>query len=85
METQARMPPAAKVDLTPENNLILPLRSLADMVNVILDYLPLKACGLRTLSPVSVMQSAVWTVEYSVCHCSVTDSVVPVQLGVAVM
>ena len=56
-KTQARMTPAAKVDLTPENNLILPpLNSLADGVSFILVYLPLKALSLRTLSPVSVIR-----------------------------
>ncbi len=47
---------AAKVDLTPENNLLLTLKSLADGVSFILAYLPLKALSLRTLSPVSVIR-----------------------------
>ena len=78
-KTQAWMPPAAKVDLTPENNLILPLKNLADGVNIILGYLPLKAFSLRTLSPVSVMRCAVWTIRSSMASATVVSPIASYQ------
>ncbi len=48
---------AAKVDLTPENNLLLTPEEFGRRGPVLLlAYLPLKALSLRTLSPVSVIR-----------------------------
>lgn len=81
-KTQVRMPPAAKVDLTPENNLILPPEKFGRRGQY---YFGLSAFeGFEFTNTFACKCYAMCcvdnTVKYGVCHCSVTDSVVPVQL-----
>ena len=52
-----------------------PLKSLADGGSFILDYLPLKALSLRTLSPVSVMQCAVWIIQSSIASATLESPI----------
>lgn len=77
------MTPAAKVNLTPENNLILTPEKFGRRGQYYFglsafegfDFTDTFACKCYAMCCVDNM------VEYSVCHCSVSDSVVPVQLG----
>lgn len=80
---QACMPPAVKVDLTPGNNLILPPEEFGRRGQY---YFGLSAFeGFEFTDTFACKRYAMCcvdnTVEYSVCYCGVTDSVVPVQLG----
>lgn len=82
-KTQACMPPAAKVDLTPGNNLILPPEEFGRRGQYYFglsafegfEFTDTFACKCYAMCRVDN------TVKYGVCHCGVTDSVVPVQLG----
>lgn len=82
-KTQWRMPPAGKVDLTPGNNLILPPEEFGRRGQYYFglsafegfEFTDTFACKCYAMCRVDN------TVKYGVCHCGVTDSVVPVQLG----
>ena len=81
-KTQARMPPAAKVDLTPENNLFLPPEEFGRRGQF---YFGLSAFeGFEFTDAFAGECDTVCgvddAVEDGIRHCGVADGVVPVQL-----
>ncbi len=82
-KTQGRMTPWAKVDLTPENILFLPPLEIGRRGQFyfglsVFEGFELADTFTGKCDAVGGMDDAV---EYGICHCRVTDRIVPVQFG----